>query len=65
MMILLSTINTKTFNEANEIYAGKVDYSKRGYILPVVENECILEYVKLKMGQCEQNFRKAIIGVKA
>ena len=54
----------KNDHQANEIYAGKVDYSKRGYILPVVENECILEYVKPQMGQCGRNCKGAIIGVK-
>jgi len=36
---------------------GKVDHSKRGYLVSVVENEVIIEYVKPKKGEPGRNCR--------
>ena len=43
---------------------GKVDYSKRGFILAVDKDECIIEYIKPQMGVPGRNCRGAFLGVK-
>ncbi len=37
--------------------AGRVDYSKRGYLLSVVEDELLFEYIKPKLGKPGRNCR--------
>lgn len=43
---------------------GKVDYAKRGYVLPVDKDECIIEYIKPQMGVPGRNCRGIFIPVK-
>ena len=43
---------------------GKVDYSKRGFILAVDKDECIIEYIKPQLGTPGRNCRGAFIPVK-
>lgn len=43
---------------------GRVDYSKRGYILAVEENECIMEYIKPQEGVPGRNCQGKFISVK-
>ena len=43
---------------------GKVDYSKRGFILAVDKDECIIEYIKPQLGTSGRNCRGAFIAVK-
>lgn len=43
---------------------GKVDYSKRGYVLAVEKDECIIEYVKPQPGTPGRNCRGAFLPVK-
>ena len=45
-------------------HEGKVDYAKRGYVLAVEENECILEYIKPQLGTPGRNCRGAFIPIK-
>jgi hypothetical protein len=42
---------------------GRVDYSKRGYILAVDENECIIEYIKAKKGKPGRNCQGKFLAV--
>lgn len=42
---------------------GRVDYSRRGYILAVDENECIIEYIKAKKGKSGRNCQGKYLGV--
>ncbi|WP_156790517.1 flagellar assembly protein A [Sulfurospirillum barnesii] len=42
---------------------GKVDYSKRGFILAVEKDECILEYIKPQAGTPGRNCRGVFIAV--
>lgn len=43
---------------------GKVDYSKRGFILAVDQDECIIEYIKPQLGTPGRNCRGAFLTVK-
>jgi hypothetical protein len=43
---------------------GKIDYSKRGYILAVEKDECIIEYIKPQLGTPGRNCRGAFLPVK-
>lgn len=43
---------------------GKVDYSKRGFVLAVDQDECIIEYIKPQLGTPGRNCRGAFIPVK-
>lgn len=43
---------------------GKVDYSKRGFVLAVEKDECIIEYIKPQMGTPGRNCRGQFISVK-
>lgn len=43
---------------------GKVDYSKRGYILAVEQDECIIEYIKPQIGTPGRNCRGIFLPVK-
>ena len=43
---------------------GKVDYAKRGYVLPVEKDECIIEYIKPQMGVAGRNCRGVYIPIK-
>jgi|GEM_PF-103069 len=43
---------------------GKVDYSKRGFVLAVDKDECIIEYIKPQVGTPGRNCRGAFIPVK-
>ena len=43
---------------------GKVDYSKRGFVLAVDQDECIIEYIKPQLGTPGRNCRGAFISVK-
>lgn len=43
---------------------GKVDYSKRGFVLAVEKDECIIEYIKPQMGTPGRNCRGQFIPVK-
>lgn len=43
---------------------GKVDYSKRGFVLAVEKDECIVEYIKPQMGIPGRNCRGLFIPVK-
>jgi len=36
---------------------GRVDYSRRGYLISAVENELLIEYVKSQLGQAGRNCR--------
>ena len=42
---------------------GKVDYSKRGFILAVEKDECVLEYIKPQTGTSGRNCRGVFISV--
>lgn len=50
-------VDTKT-------HEGKVDYSKRGYVLAVEQDECIVEYIKPQIGTPGRNCRGAFISVR-
>jgi len=50
-------INAKTTD-------GKVDYSKRGFVLAVDKDECIIEYIKPQLGTPGRNCRGAFLPVK-
>lgn len=52
----------KKVNSKNS--SGKVDYSKRGYVLPVDKDECIIEYIKPQIGQAGRNCRGVYLPVK-
>lgn len=41
----------------NEDEHGRIDYSKRGYVISAVENELLIEYVKPKIGENGRNCR--------
>ncbi|ATB69562.1 hypothetical protein SJPD1_1453 [Sulfurospirillum diekertiae] len=43
---------------------GKIDYSKRGYVLAVDKDECIIEYIKPQLGTPGRNCRGAFLPVK-
>ncbi|WP_333804102.1 flagellar assembly protein A [Sulfurospirillum sp.] len=43
---------------------GKVDYSKRGFVLAVDKDECIIEYIKPQLGTPGRNCRGAFLTVK-
>jgi len=43
---------------------GKVDYSKRGFVLAVEKDECIIEYIKPLMGTPGRNCRGSFIAIK-
>ena len=43
---------------------GKVDYSKRGFVLAVEKDECIIEYIKPQIGTPGRNCRGQFIPVK-
>ncbi|WP_052433536.1 flagellar assembly protein A [Sulfurospirillum arsenophilum] len=43
---------------------GKVDYSKRGFVLAVDQDECIIEYIKPQLGTPGRNCRGAFLTVK-
>ena len=43
---------------------GKIDYSKRGYVLAVEKDECIIEYIKPQPGMPGRNCRGAFLPVK-
>ncbi len=43
---------------------GKVDYAKRGFVLAVEKDECIIEYIKPQMGTPGRNCRGAFMPVK-
>lgn len=43
---------------------GKVDYSKRGFILAVEEGECIIEYIKPQMGRVGRNCRGQFLPIR-
>ena len=43
---------------------GKIDYSKRGYVLAVDKDECIIEYIKPQPGTAGRNCRGAFLPVK-
>jgi len=43
---------------------GKVDYSKRGFVLAVEKDECIIEYIKPQTGTPGRNCRGQFIPVK-
>jgi len=40
---------------------GRVDYAKRGYIVSVVQNDLLIEYIKPKKGETGRNCRGEII----
>ncbi len=42
---------------------GRVDYSRRGYILAVDENECVIEYIKAKKGKAGRNCQGKYLAV--
>ncbi|MBE0490838.1 MAG: DUF342 domain-containing protein [Sulfurospirillum sp.] len=42
---------------------GRIDYSKRGYILAVDVDECIIEYIKPKDGKAGRNCQGKYLGV--
>ena len=42
-------------NLSNEDESGRVDYSKRGYILAVSKDDCIMEYTKPQFGTAGRN----------
>ena len=43
---------------------GKVDYAKRGYVLSVEKDECIIEYIKPQEGTPGRNCRGTFIPIK-
>ena len=43
---------------------GKVDYSKRGFVLAVDKDECIIEYIKPQLGTPGRNCRGAFLPIK-
>lgn len=43
---------------------GKVDYSKRGFVLAVEQDECIIEYIKPQAGTPGRNCRGVFLAVK-
>jgi len=43
---------------------GKIDYAKRGYVLAVDKDECIIEYIKPQLGTPGRNCRGAFLPVK-
>ncbi len=49
---------------SNEDKQGRVDYSKRGYILAVSKNDCIMEYIKPQVGAAGRNCQGKYISVK-
>jgi len=51
-------------NLSNEDEQGRVDYSKRGYILAVSEGDCIMEYIKPQLGTAGRNCQGKYLPVK-
>lgn len=51
-------------NLSSEDNQGRVDYSKRGYILAVSKNDCIMEYIKPQFGTAGRNCQGKYIPVK-
>lgn len=49
---------------AKEDEQGRIDYKRRGYILAVDENECIIEYIKPKEGKAGRNTQGKFLEVK-
>lgn len=49
---------------AKEDEHGRIDYKRRGYVLAVEENECIIEYIKPKEGKAGRNTQGKFLGVK-
>lgn len=43
---------------------GRVDYAKRGYVLAVANNDCIMEYIKPQLGVAGRNCQGKYIPVK-
>jgi len=62
----LATINDKLIlhydaKRKNMDAAGRIDYSKRGYIISVVENDLLIEYIKPFKGEIGRNCRGEIM----
>ncbi|MCX6073422.1 MAG: FapA family protein [Campylobacterales bacterium] len=55
-LILHYDIKRKNMDEA-----GRIDYSKRGYIISVVNNDLLIEYIKPLKGEIGRNCRGEII----
>ena len=51
-------------NLSSEDDQGRVDYSKRGYILAVSEGDCIMEYIKPQLGTAGRNCQGKYLSVK-
>lgn len=51
-------------NLAKEDRNGRVDYSKRGYILAVSKDSCIMEYTKPQFGIAGRNCKGTFLSVK-
>jgi len=51
-------------NLTNEDQNGRVDYSKRGYILAVSKGDCIMEYIKPQFGVAGRNCKGQFLSVK-
>jgi hypothetical protein len=49
---------------AKEDNQGRIDYKRRGYILAVEENECIIEYIKPKDGRAGRNAQGKFLAVQ-
>lgn len=48
----------------NQDEHGRINYAKRGYIISVVENELLIEYVKPKKGESGRNCRGEFLAPK-
>jgi len=51
-------------NLSSEDDQGRVDYSKRGYILAVSKDDCIMEYIKPQFGTGGRNCKGKYLSVK-
>lgn len=51
-------------NVSKEDDQGRVDYAKRGYILAVSKNECIMEYIKPQVGTAGRNCQGKYLDIK-
>lgn len=52
----------KKINKEDE--QGRINYARRGYVLPVAEGEIVIEYIKAKVGKDGRNCRGQYIKVR-
>jgi len=65
----VETVNDKLIlhyeaKRQNQDEHGRIDYSKRGYVMSAVENELLIEYIKPKKGENGRNCRGEFITPK-